>query len=136
MQYQVKIIATPLSNDIILAPEYINSATKDRPEVEEFKYSSKQYIQCKSLILSIKNTKPCTLPLYNPTLEQLREYIKERQAADIAAAATAQVEEKDTEENNEEVLAIIEHAGGEGKGGNENKGNNKDIFETIEAFKE
>jgi len=29
------------------------------------------------------------LPLYDPTLEQLREYIKERQAADIAAAVIA-----------------------------------------------
>ena len=41
MQYQVKIIATLPSNNIIFALEYINSATKDRPEVEEFKYSGK-----------------------------------------------------------------------------------------------
>jgi hypothetical protein len=32
---------------------------------------------------------PQPLPLYNPTPEQLREYIKERQAADVAAAAAA-----------------------------------------------
>jgi hypothetical protein len=31
---------------------------------------------------------PQPSPLYNPTLEQLREYIKECQAADIAAATT------------------------------------------------
>jgi len=32
---------------------------------------------------------PQPLPLYNPTPEQLREYIKERQAAVVAAAAAA-----------------------------------------------
>ena len=32
---------------------------------------------------------PQPSPLYDPTPEQLKEYIKERQAADIAAAATA-----------------------------------------------
>ena len=86
-------------------------------------------------MLSVKNTKPCTSPLYNPTLEQLREYIKERQAADVAAAAAAQVEEEDTKED-DEVLVIIERASGEGGGDDENEGNDEDIFETIEAFKE
>ena len=55
---------------------------------------------------------PQPSPLYNPTPEQLKEYIKERQAADMAATAAAQVEEEDTEEDDEEVLAIIERAGG------------------------
>jgi len=32
---------------------------------------------------------PQPLPLYDPTPEQLREYIKERQATDMAAAAAA-----------------------------------------------
>ena len=31
---------------------------------------------------------------------------------------------------------MIERASGEGEGGDENEGNNKDIFKTIEAFKE
>ena len=76
------------------------------------------------------------LPLYNPILEQLREYIKERQATDVAAAAAAQVEEEDTEEDNKEVLAIIEYASSKGGGDNKDKGNNEDVFKTIEAFKE
>ena len=40
------------------------------------------------------------------------------------------------EEDAEEVLAIIERAGGEGGGDNKDKGNNEDVFETIKAFKE
>ena len=40
------------------------------------------------------------------------------------------------EEDNKEVLAIIERASGKGGGDNEDEGNNKDVFETIEAFKE
>ena len=36
--------AIPPSDDVILALEYINSAAKGRPEVEEFKYSGRQYI--------------------------------------------------------------------------------------------
>jgi hypothetical protein len=59
-------------------------------------------------MLSVKNTKPYMSPLYNPAPEQLREYIKERQAADVAAAAAAQVEEEDTKEDDEEeVLATM-----------------------------
>ncbi|OCK93843.1 uncharacterized protein K441DRAFT_721537 [Cenococcum geophilum 1.58] len=56
--------ATPLSDDVILAPEYINSTAKGRPEVEEFKYSGRQYIRCKSLTLGVKNTKPRTSPIW------------------------------------------------------------------------
>ena len=78
---------------------------------------------------------PQLSPLYNSTPEQLREYIKEYQAADIAAAAAAQVEEEDMEDD-KEVLAIIEHTSSEGGDDDKNKGNNKDIFETIKAFKE
>ena len=78
---------------------------------------------------------PQLLPLYDPTLEQLREYIKERQAADIAAAVIAQVEEEDIEDD-EEVLVMIERASGKGGGDDEDEGNDKDVFETIEAFKE
>lgn len=78
---------------------------------------------------------PQPSPLYDPTPEQLREYIKERQAADVAAAAAAQVEEEDTEED-DEVLAMIERAGGKGGGDDEDEGNDEDAFETIEAFEE
>ena len=87
---------------------------------------------------SIKSVEgePQPSPLYNPTPEQLREYIKERQAADIAAAATAQVEEEDTEEDDKEVLAIIERASGKGGGDNEDEGDDKDISKIIKAFKE
>jgi len=46
------------------------------------------------------------------------------------------VEEKDTEKNNKEVLTIIKRASSKGRGDNENKGNDKDVFKTIEAFKE
>jgi hypothetical protein len=46
------------------------------------------------------------------------------------------VEEEDTKEDDKEVLAMIERAGSEGGGDNENKGNDEDIFETIEAFEE
>jgi hypothetical protein len=46
------------------------------------------------------------------------------------------VEEEDTEEDDEEVLAMIERAGGEGEGDNEDEGNDEDVFEMIEAFKE
>jgi len=56
--------ATPPSDNVILALESINSAAKGCPEVEEFKYSGRQYIRCKSLTLGIKNTKPCTLPIW------------------------------------------------------------------------
>ena len=45
------------------------------------------------------------------------------------------MEEEDIEEDDEEVLAMIECTGGKG-GGDKDKGNNKDIFETIKAFKE
>ena len=55
---------------------------------------------------------------------------------DMAAAATAQAEEKDTEEDNKKVLAIIKHAGSKGRGDNEDKSNNEDISKTIKAFKE
>ena len=79
---------------------------------------------------------PQPLPLYNSTLEQLREYIKERQATDVAATAAAQVEEEDTEEDDKEVLAIIERASGKGGGDNEDEGDDKDIFKIIKAFKE
>jgi|SRR6266700_2386986 len=79
---------------------------------------------------------PQPSPLYNPILEQLREYIKERQAVDVATAAAAQVEEEDVEEDNKEVLAIIERTSGKGGGNNKDKGNNKDVFEIIKAFKE
>ena len=44
MRFLPNYSAAPLSNDIILALEYINFTAKGRPEVEEFKYSSKQYI--------------------------------------------------------------------------------------------
>ena len=40
------------------------------------------------------------------------------------------------EKNNKKVLAIIKHASNKGKDNDEDKGNNKDIFKTIEAFKE
>ncbi len=79
---------------------------------------------------------PQLSPLYDPTLEQLREYIKERQAADVVAAAAAQVEEEDVEEDDEEVLAMIERASGEGGGDDKDKGNDEDVFKTIEAFEE
>ena len=46
------------------------------------------------------------------------------------------MEEEDIEEDNKEVLAIIEHIGSEGGGDDEDKGNNKDVFKTVEAFKE
>jgi len=45
------------------------------------------------------------------------------------------VEEEDIEEDNN-VLAIIERASSKGRGDNKNKGNNKDVFKTIKAFKE
>jgi hypothetical protein len=32
--------------------------------VEEFKYSGRQYIRCKSLTLGVKNTKPRTSPIW------------------------------------------------------------------------
>ena len=86
--------------------------------------------------IGLVEEEPQPSPLYDPILEQLREYIKERQAADVAAAAAAQVEEEDVEEDNEEVLAIIERASGEGGGDDKDKGNNKDVFKMIEAFKE
>jgi hypothetical protein len=54
----------------------------------------------------------------------------------VAVAAAAQAEEEDTEEDNKEVLAMIKRAGSKGRGDDEDKGNNKDIFETIEAFEE
>src|SRR6266702_141134 len=69
---------------------------------------------------------PQPSPLYDPTLEQLREYIKERQAVDVAAAAVAQVEEADTEED-DEVLVMIECAGGEDGGDDEDEGNGEDV---------
>lgn len=52
----------------------------------------------------------------------------------MATAATAQVQEEDTEDN-EEVLAILECASGEDGGNDKDEGNDEDIFETIEAFK-
>ena len=55
---------------------------------------------------------------------------------DVAITAIAQVEEKDVEEDNKEVLVMIKCTGGKGGGNNEDKGNNKDVFKTIEAFKE
>ena len=45
------------------------------------------------------------------------------------------MEEEDTEEDNEEVLAMIEHASGEG-GGDKDECNDEDVFEMIKAFKE
>ena len=74
--------------------------------------------------------------LYNPTLEQLKEYIKKRQTIDIATATTAQVEEEDIKEDNKEVLAIIKRASNKGGDDNKDKSNNKDISKTIKAFKE
>ena len=79
---------------------------------------------------------PQPSPLYNSTLEQLREYIKERQATDVAATAAAQVEEEDTEEDNKEVLIIIERTGSKSRANNEDERDNKDISKTIKAFKE
>jgi len=46
------------------------------------------------------------------------------------------VEEEDTKEDNEEVLAIIERASSKGGGDYEDKGNNEDVFKTFKAFKE
>jgi len=40
------------------------------------------------------------------------------------------------EEDNEEVLAMIERAGSEGGGDDKDEGNDEDVFETFEAFKE
>ena len=54
---------------------------------------------------------------------------------DVATAAVAQVEEEDAEDD-KEVLAMIECAGGKGGGNDEDEGNDEDVFETIEAFKE
>jgi len=44
------------------------------------------------------------------------------------------VEEEDTEEEDKEVLAIIEHTSGKGRGNDKDKGNDKDVFKTIKAF--
>jgi hypothetical protein len=46
------------------------------------------------------------------------------------------VEEEDTEEDNKEVLAMIERTSGKGGGDNKDKGNDKDVFKMIKAFKE
>jgi hypothetical protein len=46
------------------------------------------------------------------------------------------VEEEDIKEDNKEVLAIIKRASGKDRSNNKNKGDDKDIFEIIEAFKE
>ena len=45
------------------------------------------------------------------------------------------MEEEDTEEDNKEVLAIIEHASGKGRG-DKDECNNKNVFKMIKAFKE
>ena len=40
------------------------------------------------------------------------------------------------EEDNKEVLAIIEHASGEGGGDDKDEGNDEDVSKTIKAFEE
>jgi len=39
-------------------------------------------------------------------------------------------------EEDDEVLAMIERAGGKGGGDDKDEGNDKDAFKTIKAFKE